>query len=74
MPSQVIVPPLHADQQEVAAHPARFNRGFQALEAARTRLPGPTVSTPERVTEEKYAGPRPADLRRRAQGYAGRRS
>ena len=63
-------------------------RGFPALEAARTRLPGPTVSTPERaqsyalrgggmplravVTWEQF-GARTPDLRRRAQGYTGRR-
>ena len=63
-------------------------RGFPALEAARSRLPGPTVSTPERaqsyalrgggmplravVTWEQF-GARTPDLRRRAQGYTGRR-
>jgi len=63
-------------------------RGFPALEAARTRLPGPTVSTPERaqsyalrgggmplsavVTWEKF-GARTPDLRGRARGYAQRR-
>lgn len=63
-------------------------RGFPALEAARTRLPRPTVSTPERaesyalrgrgtplsavITWEKF-GARTPDLRRRAQGYAQRR-
>lgn len=62
--------------------------GFPALEAARTRLPGPTVSTPERaqsyalrgggmplsavVTWEKF-GARTPNLRGRARGYAGRR-
>jgi hypothetical protein len=63
-------------------------RGFPALEAARTRLPGQTLSTPERaksyalrgrgmplsavVTWEQY-GARTPDLRRRAQGYTQRR-
>ena len=64
-------------------------RGFPALEAARTRLPGSALSTPERaesyalrgrglplhtaITWEKYGGTRPPDLRRRAQGYTGKR-
>ena len=64
-------------------------RGFPALEASRTRLPGSAVSTPERaesyalrgrglplhtaITWEKYGGTRPPDLRRRAQGYTGKR-
>jgi len=63
-------------------------RGFPPLEAARTRLTGSVLSTPERaesyalrgrgmplsavVTWEKF-GARTPDLRRRAQGYAQRR-
>jgi hypothetical protein len=63
-------------------------RGFPPLEAARTRLPGQALSTPERaqsyalrgrgmplsavVTWEKF-GARTPDLRGRARGYAQRR-
>jgi hypothetical protein len=65
-------------------------RGFPPLEAARTRLPGSVLSTPERaesyaqrgrgmplsavVTWEKYGRTRTPDLRRRAQGYVGSRT
>jgi len=66
-------------------------RGFPPLEASRTPLPGPTVSTSKRaesyavrgrglplnavVTWEQFRGfgARTPDLRRRAQGYTGRR-